>query len=104
MKDPINFNSFLLPVHLGGLSIVSSHSTETNGTGFVVESAKSLRLIFVLDCSDDQKKELASIWENGALQAHPIKFGAMTKVQTRKILNLNTGLTVVLTARLRHRA
>ena len=65
MQDPINFNSFMLPVHLGGLKIVSSNNSETK---YEVESANSLRLIYVLDCSDEKKTEIASIWQAGALQ------------------------------------
>jgi hypothetical protein len=67
MTDPINYNSFMLPVHLGGLTLVSIPIPDSNSSSYEVEHAKSIRLIYVLDCSDQQKKELAAVWETGAL-------------------------------------
>ena len=68
MQDPVNFNSFMLPAHLGGLTVVTNENPETNATTYEVESARSLRLFYVLDCSNEQKTELASVWQTGALQ------------------------------------
>lgn len=68
MQDPVNFNSFLLPAHLGGLTVVTNENPETNETTYEVEAARSLRLFYVLDSSDDQKSELSAVWQTGALQ------------------------------------
>jgi hypothetical protein len=68
MQDPVNFNSFMLPVHMGGLTVVKSTNLETNATVHEVESASALRLVYVLDCADEPKSDLAAVWQTGALQ------------------------------------
>ena len=74
MQDPVNLNSFMLPVHLGGLKLVNSSDSETNQTIRHVEHSTMLRLIYVLDCSDGTKTDLAAVWETGALQVNLFSF------------------------------
>ena len=55
-------------MHMGGLKLASTVDVATNTTKYEVESAKALRLVYILDCSDKRKTELASLWETGALE------------------------------------
>ena len=86
MKDPVTFNSFMLPLHLGGLTLVSSPIPDSNSSRYEVEHAKSIRLIYVLDCSDQTKKELAAVWETGALE--------VTNMFLSK--NMKVGISIIL--------
>jgi hypothetical protein len=71
MENPVNLNKFLLPMHMGGLTLVSSTSTKAK---YEVEFAKALRLVYILDCSNKQKTELAAVWETGALEVRRKRF------------------------------
>jgi hypothetical protein len=62
MKNPIDFNNYLLPPHLGGLKLDPGDQG-----GRVIRHATAMRLIYVLDCSEDII-ELADAWEDGALE------------------------------------
>ena len=68
MENPDNLNKFLLPMHMGGLNLVKTVNVTANTTKYEVEFAKALRLVYILDCTDKQKTELASLWETGALE------------------------------------
>ncbi len=62
MRNPTNFNSYLLPPHLGGLKL-----DPVDQDKWVVRHATAMRLTYVLDCSEDVVK-LADAWEDGALE------------------------------------
>ena len=68
MENPDNLNKFLLPMHMGGLNLVKTVNVTANTTKYEVEFAKALRLVYILDCTDKQKTELASLLETGALE------------------------------------
>jgi len=63
MQNPVDYSSVIVPSHIGGLSM----SLTENDTYTVVD-AKALRMVYSLDCSNDEAKMLAAAWEEGALQ------------------------------------
>jgi hypothetical protein len=68
MENPVSLNKFLIPMHMGGLVFKETNNSATNKTTEEVKFAKALRLVYILDCSDKRKTELASVWETGALE------------------------------------
>lgn len=65
MINPNNMEKYPLAMHMGGLSFMNSSDSSL----MEILDAKALRLVFVLDSTDEEKRELASAWEDGALQA-----------------------------------
>lgn len=72
MEDSITFSNYLLAPHLGGLDLTPSEKVvkDKGGKdkeGQVIVDAKAMRLVYILDSSEDVK-DLADAWEDGALQ------------------------------------